>query len=50
MDWGGYLMGVAFAASGLGFLFRARAIRNWLITLYADPRITRHLRIPGYVL
>jgi len=50
MDWGGRLIAVAIAASGLGLLFRAQAIRNWLIELYADPRITAHLQIPGYVL
>jgi hypothetical protein len=50
MEWGVRLMGVAIAALGLGLLFRVQALRNWLMKLYADPRITRHLQIPGYVL
>jgi hypothetical protein len=50
MEWGVRLIAVAIAALGLGLLFRAQAIRNSLVKLYANPRITRHLQIPGYVL
>jgi hypothetical protein len=50
MEWGARLIAVAIAASGLGLLFRGQAIRDWSIRLYANPQITRHLQMPGYVL
>jgi hypothetical protein len=50
MEWGVRLIAVVIAALGLGLLFRAQAIRNWLVKLYANPQITQHLQMPGYVL
>jgi len=50
MEWAVRLIVVAIAALGLGLLCRAQAIRNWLVKLYANPQITRHLQMPGYVL
>lgn len=50
MEWGGFLLGLAVAAAGLGLVLRAATFRNWLIRLYANPQMTRHLQMRGYVL
>ena len=50
MEWRGCMLGVVIAAMGLGLVLRAGTFRNWLIRLNANPRMTRHLQMRGYVL
>ena len=38
------------AIAGLAMALKAAAMRTWLIGVYDNPRITRHLNMPGYLL
>lgn len=39
-----------FAVVGMAMALKAAALRTWLIGVYDNPRITRHLNMPGYLL
>jgi hypothetical protein len=46
----GYTLFALIGTLGAAFLFKGRAVRDWIIRFYKNDRITRHLAMPGWLL